>query len=72
MELKINFTPSVEREIRKELLKGMFQTATFITIREMKHAYNLTLKNHHKSYATARSILERQFPEFFPQMRLFH
>ena len=71
MELELEFTPELEQEIRNELRRGMFQTAIFLTIRQMRDTYNLSLRNHHRSYAVARAILQRRFPEFYPQMRLF-
>jgi hypothetical protein len=71
MELKLDFPPDVEQEIRNELRKGMFQTAIFLTIKQLKSKYNLSLKNYHRSYAVAQEILQRRFPEFFPQLRLF-
>jgi len=72
MELKLPFSPEIEEEIKAELRRGMFQTAIFLTIKQMKSTYHLSLKNHQRSYAVARAILQRQFPDFFPQMRLFY
>lgn len=71
MELKLDFTPELEQEIRTELQRGMFQTAIFLTIRQLKSKYNLSLRNYHRTYSVAREILQSRFPEFFPQMRLF-
>ncbi|MCX6340674.1 MAG: hypothetical protein NTX71_12270 [Candidatus Aureabacteria bacterium] len=72
MELKLTFSPETEEEIRTELRKGMFQTAIFLTIKQMKSTYHLSLKNHQRSYTVAKAILQKQFPDFFPQMRLFY
>lgn len=71
MELKLDFSPELEQEIRGELRRGMFQTAIFLTIRQLRNTYNLSLRNYHRSYAVAQAILEKRFPEYFPQMRLF-
>ena len=72
MDLKLDFTPELEQEIRNELRRGMFQTAIFLTIKHMKSSYNLSLKNYHRSYSVAQAILEKRFPEYFPQLRLFY
>lgn len=71
MEPKLEFTPEFEQEIRNELRRGMFQTAIFLTIRQMRDTYNLSLRNYHRSYAVAQAILQKRFPEYYPQMRLF-
>ncbi|MDD5556075.1 MAG: hypothetical protein PHN82_02370 [bacterium] len=71
MELKLDFPPELEQEIRRELQREMFQTAIFLTIRQLRQDYNLSLKNSRRSYMVAREILRRRFPEFFPQMTLF-
>lgn len=72
MELKIEFSPEIQQDIRNHLRIGMFQTAVFITIEQLKEQYDLTLPSYNcmKVYALAKSILREQFPEFFPQMRL--
>jgi len=72
MELKLRFPPAARREIRNELRRGMFQTAIFLTIRQMNTAHNLDLRNYRQSYALAQQILHRNFPKFFPQGELFH
>ena len=73
MELKIDFPMEIQKEIRNELQKGMFQTAIFLTIKQLKDSYNLKLRNcnHMKHYTLAKSVLQKKFPEYFPQMRLF-
>ncbi|HQM53081.1 MAG TPA: hypothetical protein PLI86_08195, partial [bacterium] len=49
MEPRLEFTPELEQEIRNELRRGMFQTAIFLTIRQMRDTYNLSLRNYHRS-----------------------
>ena len=71
MEPRLEFSPELEKEIRNELRRGMFQTAIFLTIRQMRDTYNLSLRNYHRSYAVAQAILQKRFPEYYPQMRLF-
>lgn len=72
MKLGLDFPPALEREIRCELRRGMFQTAIFLTIRQLKDTYDLSLKNYRQSYSLAREILVGKFPDIFPRMRLLH
>ncbi len=72
MQLQIDFSPEIQQEIREKLENGMLQTAVFLTIKQLKDRYDLSLPDYNcmKVYTIAKSILRKKFPEFFPQMRL--